>query len=238
MYALVHWQVTLSGSDFDTLLAVYTGTVVNALTRVANNDDCTTDDVTSCVTFTVVPGSVYSIQVDGPLFSVGLRQGTVRIAVSFVWPAPRNDAFSAAGTTFPADGTTLGATMETGERVAILGRGASASVWYRFSAAADGNMKVLGPGHLETPHNAPIPKHMHPHHTACSLESPWPPYAVRVLNGRLGVYPRRPTPSGAAHSSGPVGCVWLVSSCVHVTVVTGLPRSRDSHAPLAHCRSP
>ncbi len=146
-------QVDLTGSSFDTLLAAYTGTDVGHLSLVASNDNCTSGSSSSCVTFSIVQGTVYRLQVGGAVASMDM----VAIAVT-VWATPANDAFSAAGTTLPANGTTLGATMETGERVAIVGRGASGSVWYSFSAAANGNMQVLGPGHFETPPNAPIPQ--------------------------------------------------------------------------------
>ncbi len=122
-------QVTLAGSDFNTLLAVYTGTVVSALTRVAFNDNCTTSTPTSCTTFRVLPGTTYSIQVDGKV-----DFGVVAIDVTFGWAVPSNDAFSAAVTTFPANSTTLGATLETGEP--YQGTGASGSVWFRYSAPA------------------------------------------------------------------------------------------------------
>jgi hypothetical protein len=150
-------QVIRNGSDSRTIVAAYTGTAVNALTLVATNFYMglgATPSFSCCISFAVTQGTVYSLQVTG----YGGVTVDFRIAVTFVWAAPRNDAFSAAGTTLPANGTTLGATMETGERVAIVGRGASGSVWYSFSAAADGNMQVLGPGHFETPPNAPIPQ--------------------------------------------------------------------------------
>jgi hypothetical protein len=132
-------QVTLTGSDYDTLLAAYTGTAVSALTLVASNDNCTPRGSTaSCANFTITRGTVYSLQVDGARGA----QGTVRIAVSFVWDAPPNDAFSAAVTTLPATGTTLGASLEPGERVAMAGKGASGSVWYRFTAASNGVAQV------------------------------------------------------------------------------------------------
>jgi hypothetical protein len=61
--------VTIStvGSDFDTLLGVYTGSAVNALTLVAQNDDAIPggSDLTSFVTFTAVAGTTYFIAVDG-----------------------------------------------------------------------------------------------------------------------------------------------------------------------------
>jgi Lysyl oxidase/Concanavalin A-like lectin/glucanases superfamily/Immunoglobulin domain/Immunoglobulin I-set domain len=52
-------------SAFDTLLAVYTGNAVNALTPIASNDDATTNCVRSRLTFTPVAGTVYKIAVDG-----------------------------------------------------------------------------------------------------------------------------------------------------------------------------
>jgi hypothetical protein len=51
------------GSDFDTVLAVYTGDVVDALTVIAYNDD--TDSLQSRVDFTATAGTRYSIAVDG-----------------------------------------------------------------------------------------------------------------------------------------------------------------------------
>jgi hypothetical protein len=50
-------------SDFDTVLAVYTGAAVNALTLVRSNDDAC--DAASSVTFVATTGQVYSIAVDG-----------------------------------------------------------------------------------------------------------------------------------------------------------------------------
>jgi hypothetical protein len=61
---------TTAGSAYDTVLAVYTGTSVNSLTVVAQNDDIPDvaghpHEVTSSVTFSVVAGTVYRIVVDG-----------------------------------------------------------------------------------------------------------------------------------------------------------------------------
>ncbi len=52
------------GSDFDTLLGVYTGSAVGSLTLIASNDD-TDVDSTSKVTFAAVNGATYRIAVDG-----------------------------------------------------------------------------------------------------------------------------------------------------------------------------
>ncbi len=128
-------QITLAGSDFDTLLAVYTGSSLSTLSLVATNDDCPGGVSTSCVTFNIFGGMTYSVQVDG----WSGRRGAVRIALTVVvQPPPANDAFSAAVTTFPAMGTTVGATLETGEPRAVAGKGASGSAWYRFIGPANG----------------------------------------------------------------------------------------------------
>ena len=53
------------GSGFDTLLAVYTGATVNALTQVAANDNDGSAGNTSGLTFIAQPGMEYEIAVDG-----------------------------------------------------------------------------------------------------------------------------------------------------------------------------
>ncbi len=60
-------NITTVGSDFDTIMAVYTGSAVNALTLVASNDDADNAGgvAASSVSFTAVAGTVYKIAVDG-----------------------------------------------------------------------------------------------------------------------------------------------------------------------------
>ena len=55
--------IDTAGSDVDTLLAVYTGSIVGALAEVASNDDAV--GVQSAVRFTAQRGVVYRIAVDG-----------------------------------------------------------------------------------------------------------------------------------------------------------------------------
>ncbi len=57
--------VDTAGSNFDTLLGVYTGSAVNGLTLVANNDDVGGGNTTSAVQFNAVAGTTYRIAVDG-----------------------------------------------------------------------------------------------------------------------------------------------------------------------------
>jgi hypothetical protein len=61
---------TTAGSNFDTVLAVYSGSSVNALTSIVKNDDIPDvagqpHQVTSSVTFPATAGFVYQIAVDG-----------------------------------------------------------------------------------------------------------------------------------------------------------------------------
>jgi hypothetical protein len=52
-------------SGFDTVLAVYRGSAVNALTTVASNDDVSSSNVTSRVSFRATAGTTYRIAVAG-----------------------------------------------------------------------------------------------------------------------------------------------------------------------------
>ena len=105
------------GSDFDTVLAVYTGTVLTALTPVASNDDSNNDgcEDQSLVTFTATAGVAYSIAVDG-------YAGDTGDAVLEWGPAPvppANDMFANAqiisGVSGSASGSNAAATTEPGE---------------------------------------------------------------------------------------------------------------------------
>lgn len=57
--------VDTSGSDFDTVLAVYTGSAVSTLVEVASNDDVGGGTNTSLVGFVAFPDTVYHLAVDG-----------------------------------------------------------------------------------------------------------------------------------------------------------------------------
>jgi hypothetical protein len=81
------------GSDFDTTLAVYTGSSVNSLAPVMSDDDGACGDPASeqsAVTFTVTPGTVYRIAVDG----AADHEGFIFLTIS--GPPPTNDNFALA----------------------------------------------------------------------------------------------------------------------------------------------
>jgi thiol-disulfide isomerase/thioredoxin len=70
--------ISTAGSGFDTVLGVYTGSSVSALTEVASNDDDPNSSVlTSKVVFDVVSNQTYQIAVDG----YGGASGSVQLSV-------------------------------------------------------------------------------------------------------------------------------------------------------------
>lgn len=116
------------GSDFDTLLAAYTGDAVNALTEVASNDDVC--GFQSSISFTADEGETYRIAVDGRNGVTGLLSLQLRLA-------PPNDdfadAFVLSGEEGSVDGTNDGASLEALEPGDVSG-----SVWYRWTAPSTG----------------------------------------------------------------------------------------------------
>ena len=71
------------GSDFDTVLAVYTGTAVDALSQIASDDD-EGGNATSRLTIAAVAGTSYPIVVDG----YGGNGGLIRLNVSLTDSQP------------------------------------------------------------------------------------------------------------------------------------------------------
>jgi hypothetical protein len=129
-----HLAITVFG-DFDTLLAVYTGSAVDMLTEVASNDD--TGFFGSTGSFATTPGETYAIAVDGFAGKSG-RFGM------FWRESPANDNFAEAialaGTAGSRSGDTVrGATTEHGELDRFE---TGATVWYSWTPPADGTYKL------------------------------------------------------------------------------------------------
>ncbi|MBX3747502.1 MAG: S8 family serine peptidase [Verrucomicrobiae bacterium] len=86
------WSFDTGGSTFDTLLAVYRGTQVTALTLVAENDDAPDlANRASRVTFTAQGGTQYAIAIDGYVGLAGdyvLRWGSTPDAPSIAQFSP------------------------------------------------------------------------------------------------------------------------------------------------------
>ncbi len=83
-------SLTTGGSDFDTLLSVYTGTAVDALTWVAANDDpIDTFDDSSDLGFSATAGTTYWISVDGSQDPTGaVSSGEICLSLSLAPTVP------------------------------------------------------------------------------------------------------------------------------------------------------
>ena len=123
-------------STFDTVLAVYTGSAVNALQLIAEDDDGGMAD-DSRVRFRTVAGQTYSIAVDG----YEGDQGAVALRWMLTPVRPPNDNFARAevlnGARGNVDGSNLGATKEAGEPD-HAGDSGGHSIWYRWTAPDNG----------------------------------------------------------------------------------------------------
>lgn len=130
--------VDLVGSEFDTLLGIYTGTIVTNLTLIAANDDASHDTRTSRVTVPVDAGTDYRIVVDG---FAGVDQlvarGDITLSIDpFDAIVAGNDDFANRQTipssSYTTNGTTIGATLEPDEP-GKFGNSGGASLWWTFT---------------------------------------------------------------------------------------------------------
>jgi hypothetical protein len=140
--------VSTAGSDFDTLLAIYAGTVVTDLIPVGWNDNASPTDFTSQLAFLVAPTGVYHFAVDGFRDGDGnVAAGNIRLNLSFT-PGHNDDFVNAhelAGLSAVTSGTNIGATREPGEpdHAGLFGDG---SVWWHWTAQASGPVSISTAG--------------------------------------------------------------------------------------------
>jgi hypothetical protein len=131
-------------SNFDTLLAAYTGSAVNALSLVTANDDITPGvNHRSAITLNATQGTTYRIAVSG-YEGISTGGGPVGL-VELEWDygaidLPENDDFADAQVITGVNAATIGgnveATTETGEPSHHYG--SEASVWYAWTAPDTG----------------------------------------------------------------------------------------------------
>jgi hypothetical protein len=140
-------RLSTAGSTFDTLLGVYTGSTIGALTRVATDDDGG-PDYSSSIATPVVRGTAYQIAVDG----FNGANGRLTLALSFLAAGarPGNDNFGSrtvlnGNPPISLTTTTSGATKEAGEpnHAGSIG---GASVWWSWTAPRDGTLTVSTEG--------------------------------------------------------------------------------------------
>ncbi len=129
-------RVSTSGSAFDTVVGIFTGSSLATLSPVAANDDEAPGLVTSRLEFSAVAGTTYHIAVGGKAAATGASAGLVLLDLGAI---PPNDNFAGA---LPITGRSAliatanaQATREPGEpRIRNLTGGKS--LWYRWTAPA------------------------------------------------------------------------------------------------------
>ena len=128
------------GSDFDTLLASYTGTSVSDTVLIEANDD-SWEDFQSRISFPVTLGQEYHIVVDGWNGNVGNLLLTWHLGRS--GGAPANDSFAdseaIAGSPGMLVGSNAGSSRQEGEPH-HLGQIPGRSVWYTWTSENDGEV--------------------------------------------------------------------------------------------------
>ena len=135
------WTVNTCQSAIDSILAVYAGSELNALSRLANNNnhvDCSQNTFGSKLTFRATAGIAYRIVVGG---AGGAQEGTFTLALNAI-PAPSNDNFDNAqeisGSSSSVNGTNVSATRESSDPWSGTPN-AERSVWYKWTAPFSGS---------------------------------------------------------------------------------------------------
>jgi hypothetical protein len=133
-----------SAFDFDTVLAVYKGSELGKLTKVASNNDAGVGIRTSLLQFSMVAGTTYFIAIDGNAGATGAYVLTA--TGSALSQAPANDMADfptnlGNGVSFTQTGSLLGATAQSGEP-ALARLPATRSVWFTYTAPANGRLVV------------------------------------------------------------------------------------------------
>ncbi len=146
-------RITTDGSNFDTLLGVYTGPRVNALTVVATNDDHGAQGtVTSRVRFPVIQATEYEIAVDGYNDGTTIETGNITLTLEFVrgsFNRPSNDNFTnrltLQGLSVSTNRSNAQATREPGEPLHAEQFG-DTSVWFTWTAPTEGSVRLSTEG--------------------------------------------------------------------------------------------
>ena len=132
--------VSTTGSTIDTILAVFIGSQLATLSKIAENDNAFDGIQTSQTSLLVTAGTTYRIAVDG----VGGVQGG--IVLSLTLSVPVNDDFvnRIAITNFPADlrGSNVDATREMEENQAHTDGLGTRSVWWQWNCPVTGNVVI------------------------------------------------------------------------------------------------
>ncbi|HUR67634.1 MAG TPA: S8 family serine peptidase [Candidatus Thermoplasmatota archaeon] len=135
--------IDTTGSGYDTVAAVYTGSAVNGLTTVGCNDDIVSGNTASKVTWTATAGTTYRIQVGGYNGATGSITLKLTAPATQTCGTPANNNFgcsTAVGKPSTTSQSTSGATLETSEPrpCATIG----GTVWFTYTASASGTVTI------------------------------------------------------------------------------------------------
>ena len=132
-------EATTEGSDFNTVLAIYTGESLDALQLVAKDRDLSPEANGASLGFEAVAGQTYRIAVDG--LNGGLGNVSLSLGQSVV-----NDDFQNAsllkGLNVRATSENIAASKESGEPDHVEGAFGEKSVWWRWTAPLSGNVTM------------------------------------------------------------------------------------------------
>ena len=157
-YVTVSTRGSTSGSSdypMDTLLAVYVGSSVSALTEIASNDEDPMTYSTSRVGFSASAGTLYWIAVDGNSYDDipgDADSGTIQLTLSLSGLATNDnfaDAIQLSGTNVSVTGNNDSATKEPGEPN-HAGNTGGKSVWWSWQAPATGYVTLLTGGSMSS----------------------------------------------------------------------------------------
>ncbi len=132
------------GSDFDTLLAAYTGDALSALTPIAANDDAAPGVKTGLMKFPVLAGVTYLIAVDGKDGATG----EVKLTLTFSQPPNDDFADRIVLTGFPVTttGANVNATAESRDDAGRAGVPGGQSVWWEWTSTTNGVVAISTSG--------------------------------------------------------------------------------------------
>jgi len=143
-------SLTLDTNSLDTLLGVYVGSTVSALTVVATNDDHGVA-VTGRVRFAAKRSTAYQIAVDGYNDGNGAAAGNIKLTLVFISEPilrPPNDNFASRivlnGATVTTNASNVGASREAGEPLHTdqLRNMGDTSLWWRWTAPTASNVVI------------------------------------------------------------------------------------------------
>ena len=136
------YRISTAGSDFDTILSLWTGSG-HPLAEVACNDDAGST-VQSTVVQTLDAGTPYFVRVVG----YANDEGAVALSVEAVVPPANDNLADAPALTLgtAAMGTNLGASAEPNEAVSTCEKSEENSVWWSFTPATSGSYRISTAG--------------------------------------------------------------------------------------------